>query len=99
MARFEVFANRDGPGYLLDVQADLLRGLNTRVVVPLLPKDRAPKPASRLNPTFLLDGSDYVMATQFLAAVPLNILGTPVHNLAHQDTTITAALDFLFGGI
>lgn len=99
MARFEIIANKGGPGYLLDVQADLLRGLNTRVVVPLLPKDLAPKPATRLNPTFLLDGTEYVMATQFLAAVPLNVLGTPLHNLSHQDTAITAALDFLFGGI
>lgn len=99
MARFEVSANRGGPGYLLEVQADLLRGLNTRVVVPLLPKDRAPKTATRLNRTFPLDGAEYVMATQFLAAVPLNVLGKPLHSLTHQDTTITAALDFLFGGI
>ncbi|MBS1183360.1 MAG: plasmid maintenance protein CcdB, partial [Proteobacteria bacterium] len=37
MARFDVFPNPGGSGYLLDVQADLLDGLNTRIVVPLLP--------------------------------------------------------------
>ncbi|ABC24346.1 CcdB family protein [Rhodospirillum rubrum] len=37
MARFDVYANPDGMGGLLNIQADLLRHLNTRVVVPLLP--------------------------------------------------------------
>ena len=37
MARFDVYRNSAGEGFLLDVQADLLSYLNTRVVVPLLP--------------------------------------------------------------
>jgi len=37
MARFDTFVNDGGKGRLLDVQSDLLGGLNTRVVVPLLP--------------------------------------------------------------
>ncbi len=37
MARFDAWPNPDGIGWLLDVQADLLRDLNTRVVVPLMP--------------------------------------------------------------
>ncbi|CAM5429606.1 hypothetical protein TMEC54S_03045 [Thauera mechernichensis] len=37
MARFDVYRNSAGEGFLLDVQADLLSHLNTRVVVPLLP--------------------------------------------------------------
>ena len=52
MARFDIFKNEGGAGYLLDVQSDLLSGLNTRVVVPLLPKSSAPSPAQRLNPVF-----------------------------------------------
>jgi toxin CcdB len=42
MAQYDVFANPDGGGYLLDVQTDLLDALNVRVVVPLMPQDRAP---------------------------------------------------------
>lgn len=42
MARFDVFRARDDGTYLLDVQATLLDRLETRVVVPLLPIDRAP---------------------------------------------------------
>lgn len=29
MSRFDIFENKDGAGYLLDVQSDLLSGLNT----------------------------------------------------------------------
>ena len=39
MARFDIYPNPVGAGYLLDIQADLLSGLNTRVVVP----GRAPR--------------------------------------------------------
>jgi len=52
MARFDIVDNEGGGGYLLDVQSDLLGGLNTRVVVPLLPQSSAPSPAQRLNPVF-----------------------------------------------
>jgi toxin CcdB len=56
MARFDVYRNAGGTGYLLDVQSDLLRGFNTRVVVPLLPLTEFPKPAKRLNPVFEVEG-------------------------------------------
>jgi toxin CcdB len=45
MARFDVHSNPEGPGWLVDLQTDLLDGFNTRVVAPLLPPDRAQKPA------------------------------------------------------
>lgn len=98
MARFHVYQNKDGAGYLLDVQADLLDHLNTRMVVPLLPSAQL-TPARYLNPVFTVEGKPYVMATQFLAAVPLGALGKEVANLqAYQDTVISA-LDFLFSGV
>jgi len=52
MARFDVYDSPDGAGYLLDVQADILDILNTRVVVPLMPISAAPSPAKHLNPIF-----------------------------------------------
>ena len=51
MARFDFYVNSEG-GYLLDVQANLMSELNTRVVIPLMPRASAPKPAERLNPVF-----------------------------------------------
>lgn len=98
MARFGVFRNPEGAGYLLDVQADLLDYLNTRIVVPLLPVAAAPTPAKTLNPVFEVEGESVVMVTQFLAAVPAHLLRTPVAILEGQRYDITAALDLLFQG-
>lgn len=99
MARFDVYASPDGRGYLLDVQADLLDSLNTRVVVPLMPVGAAPSPAKRLNPVFDIQNERHVMVTQFLSAVPVFILKTPISNLALHDTEIMGALDILTTGI
>jgi len=98
MARFEVYTNPGGAGYVLDVQADVLDGLNTRVVVPLLPLAQAPAPAQRLNPVFEIGGEPYVLVTQFMAAVPHALLRSPVASLSGQDSEIMAALDILLVG-
>jgi toxin CcdB len=97
MARFDVYANPGG-GFVLDVQADLLDELKTRVVVPLLPLDAAPQPARRLNPVFELEGTRCVMVTQFLAAVPVSVLASPIANLSAHRDEIVAALDMVFHG-
>lgn len=98
MARYDVFRDPGGRGLLLDVQSDLLEGLNTRVVVPLMPQGSAPKPARRLNPVFEFEGNPHVMVTQFMSAVPLSILKTPVANLGAQFSEITRAIDMLTQG-
>ncbi|MEE9429340.1 MAG: CcdB family protein [Paracoccaceae bacterium] len=98
MAKYDVYEHPDKSGYLLDVQADLLDQLNTRVVVPLLAKSRAPKPATRLNPEFKLKGKQYVMVTQFIATVPRSILKDPVSNLREEFAEITSAIDMLIQG-
>ena len=98
MARFDIFENEGGAGYLLDVQSDLLRGLNTRVVVPLLPESSGPVPAQRLNPVFGIEGQQLVMATQYMAAVPEGELCSRVGSLAERQDEISAALDMLFLG-
>ncbi len=98
MARFDVFVNPDGHGWLVDVQTDMLADLNTRLVIPLLPRHNAPKPARRLNPVFRIGDEDVVLVPQFLAAIPVIMLGDPcAHFAAHQDE-ITAALDMIFLG-
>jgi toxin CcdB len=98
MARFDVYRNPDGNGYLLDVQADLLAHLNTRLVVPLLPSSIAPKPAETLNPGFEIAGERLVMATQFMAAVPTSILRDPTTNLRSPRDAVVAPIDFLMQG-
>lgn len=99
MARFDAWPNPDGAGWLVDVQADLLRDLNTRVVVPLLPRANAPRPASRLNPVLGLNGVDHVLVTQFLSAVPASLLkGEPISLMA-EAAAISNALDLLLTGV
>ena len=99
MARFSVYGNPEGEGFLLDVQANLLSHLNTRMVVPLLPAASAPTPAQILNPMFEIHGSQYVMATQYMAAVPSKMLKEPVQSAADRTFEITSALDCLFQGV
>lgn len=97
MPRFDAWP--EGDGWLLEVQADLLRDLNTRIVVPLMPPTQAPRPARQLNPVLSVAGAPQVMVTQFLSAVPLTLLkGTPV-SLRDQSDEIGNALDLLFTGV
>ena len=95
MARFDVHVHRGGSGYLLDVQADLIGGLNTRLVVPLMPVGLAPASAERLNPVFEVEGERVSMVTQFMAAVPLAELGPTVASLDRESDAIFAAIDFV----
>lgn len=98
MAKYDVFHDPSGDGFLLDVQTDLLSGLNTRVVVPLLPISNYPIPAARLNPIFEINGKRVVMVTQYLAAVPSSILNSRVGNLDEDYEQITIAVDMLMQG-
>lgn len=98
MARFDVYANRSGAGYLLDVQADLITSLNTRVVVPLIPLDDAPATARQLNPVLVVQGAKVSMVTQFMAAVPASELTVPVATLNGDSDAILAAIDFCIKG-
>lgn len=99
MARFDVHENPVGEGYLLDVQADALDGLNSRVVVPLMPVGLAPKPAGRLNPEFRIEGRQVVMVTQFIAAVGTFNLGPPVASISDRSEVVINALDLLLTGV
>ena len=104
MPRFDVYRNSgehaEVTPYFLDVQSDLLHGLETRVVIPLRRRDRFPavKLPSNLTPTFEVEGVECLLETPKLAAVPLRLLKTPVASLAAMQFEITAALDFLFHG-
>ena len=98
MPRYDVYPNPQGGGFLLDVQSDLLEGLNTRVVVPLLPQSEQLKLPRRLNPSFVIDGTPHKMVTNLIAAIPLSDLGQPRANFLDHHDEIAAALDMLFQG-
>lgn len=104
MARFDVYANTGSHAgttpYLLDVQSDLLDGLDSRVVIPLRRLERFPKVSlpARLTPVLTVEGMDCFLETPKMGAVPLRVLKSPVTSLAHTQQQINAALDFLFQG-
>jgi toxin CcdB len=97
MAQFDV--HRLGDGLVIDCQSNLLAHLNTRVVAPLIPLDRAPKPADRFNPLFEVEGAAYVMNTQFVSAVERRHLGAVVASFSDHSFDITGALDVLISGV
>ena len=96
MSKFDVYRTEDG--YLLDIQANFLSHLGTRVVVPLLPTRTTPPPVKGLNPIFRVEEEEVVMATQLMAAVPRSILKTRVAILSSQHDEIVSAIDFLMQG-
>ncbi|WP_431861089.1 CcdB family protein [Azospirillum sp.] len=101
MARYDVFANPDAGSdaiFLLDVQSDLLDGLDTRMVVPLLRVVAYSKPARRLHPIFSVAGESVVMATHLMASVHRGELTDRIANLANEHDRILEALDLLFQG-
>lgn len=98
MARFDVFETGSAGSYLLDCQADVLKDLNTRFCIPLIPPDAAPIAGKRLNPEFQISGKTVRMVTQFAAAVPIRELGASIDNLADQHTVIMNAIDMLTTG-
>lgn len=99
MARFDVH-KIDGPlSLVIDVQADLLAGLHTRVVVPLSPVTKASAEAMpRLRPRVRILAQEYVLSTPELAALPTSELGERVANLEDQRDIIVDPVDFLLQG-
>jgi toxin CcdB len=102
MAQFDVYRNprRGAFPLLLDVQADLLDRLATRVVVPLMTTKRyGTRPITRLNPTAKIGTAEYVLVFHELAAIPATMLRKPMASLAARRAEIVAAIDLLFTGI
>lgn len=104
MAQFDVYLNpnagtRKAIPYLLDVQADLLDMLATRVVVPLVLEEEMGLAAKYLNPLFKVKGVTVIMSTAELAGISNRSLGDKVVSLKNKRDEIIAALDLLFTGI
>ena len=104
MARFGVHQNVNTGSYeqlpfLVDVQADFLEELGTRVVIPL---GKAPEltsyPMQYLIPIVRFQGEPYALLTPQLCGILREELGPQVGSLAEQARLIEAALDFLLRG-
>ena len=103
MAQFDVYENPNEETnqtipYLLDLQADLLDNLATRVVAPLVAAAMMGGAVKHLNPRFKIKDNVVFMSTAELAGVRISALGERVGSLSEQRNEIIAALDFLFTG-
>jgi toxin CcdB len=101
MARLDVYRGpgRSGRFYVVDIQADLLADLATRVVVPLIPESSVRKVAAGLNPVFEIEGERHVMLTQAVATVPRRELRHAVMSLDKHHHTVLRAMDVLLTGV
>jgi toxin CcdB len=104
MAQLDIHINSDTrtkarTPLLLNVQADLLSELATRMVVPLRPGGtQEPWVISRLHPVITVGGDRYVAVVSEMAGVPTTILGERIGHARDQRTEILAAIDLLITG-
>jgi toxin CcdB len=102
MAQFDVYRSPRPKVFplVVDIQAGLLSRLTSRVVIPLITLERyGARPITRLHPVAAIDGTDYVIVTHELAAVPATALGKPIASLARIRSTLLGALDLLITGV
>lgn len=102
MARFDVYLNPDKREqalipFFLDLQSDHIKGLQTRIVVPLWRLNDLTNGIEQLNPEFEVAGQRVVMDTPSLGAVPSSALTKKVDSLASAKMQIQNALDAVFG--
>ena len=103
MAQFDVRENTgrnpDVIPYIVEIQADLLDGLATRVVIPLV-RRAFMTPAAYLNPEFEIEGEAVVLSTAEIAALARGELtGEVVANLESDRDRIIRAIDVLLAGV
>lgn len=105
MAQFTVHKNKNAKTrkqypYLVDIQANLLEDLQTRVVIPLTKANTLhKKPLKNLTPVVFIEDEPYLLLTPQLAGIVRSDLGPAVTDINHYRTEIIAALDFLISGI
>jgi toxin CcdB len=104
MARFSIYENSGDHSkttpFLLDVQTDLLSGLDTRVVIPLRKASlyKNIKLPNDLMPSFTINGTEFTLDTPKMAAVPTKILKQEIGSLKGEQDLVMTAIDRLFHG-
>ena len=101
-SQFDVVANPDAEDaahrpFLVILQSDLVSGLTSTVVAPLVPREGMTG-GRRLNPIVTVEGREFWLATHELFAVDRRALKKKVGSIENHRTAIIGALDFLFTG-
>lgn len=98
MTRFHVHRLKAGDGLVMDLQADLLDGLESRVVAPLIAVEQIGQAFVRLSPRLEIDGRCYIVAVPSMAAIPRQVVGDSIADFSARRDELIAAVDFLFQG-
>jgi toxin CcdB len=103
MSQFDIYRNnnlslREFVPFLMDVQADVLSGLSTRMVAPLEILKAGAAPVERLTPVFEVEGHRVVLLPMEMAGISIERLGPPITNLACHRDRIFGAIDFFLHG-
>lgn len=98
VAQFDLYRRRGEPGYLLNVQHDVVDHLPTRLVIPVLPASDAPRAFRGINLQIEIGGVAHTVFPHYVAAFPRVELGRPVGNLASQRDALLQAFDLLLTG-
>ena len=102
MAQFDLHRNKgprkDSIPYVVIVQSALFDGYRRRLVVPLVRRNALSPDmtATRLNPSFTVDGALVVLHPLDMVSVALDQLGEHAGSLADHGQAITDALDEVF---
>jgi len=100
MAQFDVYINENNQTnqrvpYLLDVQNDILKSLNTRVVIPLV---RDLKGVQGLTKEFIINDEKVYLTTAQMGTVMISELKQKVTSLENEKEEIKNSIDFLIYG-
>lgn len=105
MPQFDLYENPnpetcDWAPYLVDLQHEMLSGLATRVMAPLVVTSPSVQPTiSRLNPIVLVRGQSLFMSTAEMASIPVRELPVPSGSLSHYRDELMVAVDLIFTAV
>lgn len=97
MAQFDVFRLNSGQ-LVVDLQTDLIGIEATRIVAPLREAGRYTA-FPGLTPRVDIDGTEWIVRVQELAAVPGNELHHKITSLGFDRGVLKRALDILIDGV
>ena len=102
MAQFDIYPHpieewRGQFPYVVDIQSDLVRGVNNRLTIPLTHID-VESPGKRLAPTVQVSGVSLFVDTLGIAAFPSASLRGAVGSLRSEADAIWSALDYALHG-
>ncbi len=93
-----VIVNSNGEIWFLVQSGWRLCDGRSRGVIPFNLKSLVTIPAKRLNPSVEIEGGEHVLVMQFMSAIAVFELMSPVTDLACSHDAIVSALDMAFHG-